>query len=340
MPLTEFEAQYPRICRCLRLAKATGRTGQAYLLVGDDAEFLEKFSLAWAQTAACLGQSADGTACGECQPCRLFQKQGYPECFVIRPQSKSRQITVDAMRQFDHDISLAALPGRLKVGIVVEAECLGDEAQNAFLKTLEEPPPGTMLLLLTANARRLLPTIRSRCQCMSLLRNRQDYSLALREGLFAILAGLRRQAGARVGLRAAAEISRLFGKLHDLAEKQAEEDRDQRWDNVEDTQIRKQLAEEQAARIEAEYVRLRDSLTDAMLAWFLQRLLIASSVSPELLPHPEMLDAAGDLLANPPSPWEAEQDIREVEEFMRCVKGYVEERLALDAMCLSITEKA
>jgi len=339
VPLTDFEAQYPRICQCLRQAKAAGRTGQAYLLIGDDADFLEKFSLAWAQTAACLGKSPDGKACGDCQPCQLFRKQAYPEFFVIRPQSKSRQITVDAMRQFDHDISLAVLPGRLKVGIVVEAECLGDEAQNAFLKTLEEPPPGTMLLLLTVNARRLLPTIKSRCQCMSLLRNRQDYGLALREGLFAILAGLRRQAGAKIGLRAAARISQLFGQLHDEAEKQAEADRDQRWDDIEDAQIKKQLAEEQEARIEAEYVRLRDSLIDAMLAWFLQRFLIASGMAAELLPHPEMLAAAGDLLENPPSPWEAEQDIREVEDFARCVKGYVEERLSLDAMCLSITEK-
>lgn len=339
MPLTEFEAQYPRICRSLRQAKAAGRTGQAYLLIGDDADFLEKFSLAWAQTAACLDASEDGQACGVCQPCQLFQKQAYPECFVIRPQSKSRLITVDAMRQFDHDISLAALPGRLKVGIVVEAECLGDEAQNAFLKTLEEPPRGTMLLLLTVNARRQLPTIRSRCQCISLLRNRQDYSLALQEGLFAILANLRRQAGAKVGLLAAAQISQLFGKLYDLAEKQAEAERDPRWDDVENAQLRKQLAEEQEARIAAEYVRLRDSLIDAMQAWFLQRFLIASGMAAELLPHPEILADAGDLLENPPSPWEAEQDIREVEEFARCVKSYVEERLALDAMCLSITEK-
>ena len=82
-----------------------------------------------------------------------------------------------------------------------------------------------------------------------------------------------------------------------------------------------------------------EQLIDAMLAWFLQRFLIASGMAVELLPHPEMLDAAKDMLENPPSPWEAEQDIREVEEFARCVKGYVEERLALDAMCLSITEK-
>ena len=126
----------------------------------------------------------------------------------------------------------------------------GDEAQNAFLKTLEEPPRGTMLLLLTVNARRLLPTIRSRCQCMSLLRNRQDYSLALQEGLFAILANLRRQAGAKVGLLAAAQISQLFGKLYDLAEKQAEAERDPRWDDVENAQLRKQLAEEQELELQ------------------------------------------------------------------------------------------
>ncbi len=336
MPLTEFEAQHGHICRCLQQAKAAGRTGQAYLLVGDEADFLERFALAWAQTAACLGKAADGKACGQCQPCQMFARKHYPECFVIRPQSKSRQITVDAMRQFDHDMSLAAQPNRLKVGIVVEAECLGEEAQNAFLKTLEEPPRGTMLLLLTVNQRRLLPTIRSRCQIISLLRNQQDYSVAIQEGLFQQLARLHRRAGVKAGLQVAAAISQLFAKLHKLAEEEASHGETDEWDNVDNAQIKKQLAEEKMARVESEYVRLRNTMLDAMLAWFMQRFLIACGMAESLLPHPEIIGECRQLLDNPPTPMEAERDIVEVEDFVRCLKSYVEERMALDAMCLSI----
>ncbi|NMA45299.1 MAG: hypothetical protein GX945_01935 [Lentisphaerae bacterium] len=339
MSFADFVERYPRLCHYLQQAKANDRRGQAYLLVGDTPELLEDFAMAWAQTAACTGGRSDGAACGSCQPCRLFQMKAYPECFVLRPQSKSRTITVDSMRQFDHDLVLAAAPGRLKVGIIVEAECLGTEAQNAFLKTLEEPPRQTMLLLLTVNSRQLLPTIRSRCQLLSLLCNRQDYGFAVEQGLFPILAALRRNAGASVAVRAAGKISAILAGLRAAAEAAAKTDDDPRWKNADDPKIKKQLEEEQAAKVEAEYIRYRENLLDAMQAWFLQRLLIANGADEQLLPHPEMLSASTELLQQRPDPWEAEQDVRTVEEFVRALRSNVEERLALDAMCLSITEK-
>ena len=204
MPLSDFKESFPLLCSRLEQAKRNGRTGQAYLFLGDDPVFLEKFALAWAQTAACTGDTPTGESCGHCHPCDLFQRNCYPECLFLRPQSKSRQITVEAMRQFEYDINLAATPGLLKIGIIVEAECLGEEAQNAFLKTLEEPPPNTLLLLLTVNSRKLLPTIRSRCQTISLLRNRQNYDLAAQKGLFTVLSKLKRGAGAGIGLKTSA----------------------------------------------------------------------------------------------------------------------------------------
>lgn len=339
MSFADFAERYPRLCQCLQQAKANDRSGQAYLLVGDTPGLLEDFAMAWAQTAACTGGRTDGAACGKCQPCRLFQMKAYPECFILRPQSKSRTITVDSMRQFDHDLSLAAAPGRLKVGIIVEAECMGAEAQNAFLKTLEEPPSHTMLLLLTVNSRQLLPTIRSRCQLLSLLRNRQVYAFAVEQGLFPVLAGLRRNAGASVAVRAASRISAILAGLHAAAEATAKTDDDPRWKDADDPKIKKQLEEEQTAKVEAEYIRCRENLLDAMQAWFLQRLIIANGADEQHLPHPEMVSAAPELLRQRPNPWEAEQDVRMVEEFVRALRGNVEERLALDAMCLSITEK-
>jgi len=98
MSFADFAERYPRLCQCLQQAKANDRSGQAYLLVGDTPGLLEDFAMAWAQTAACTGGRTDGAACGKCQPCRLFQMKAYPECFILRPQSKSRTITVDSMR--------------------------------------------------------------------------------------------------------------------------------------------------------------------------------------------------------------------------------------------------
>lgn len=339
MSWADFQTEYPLLCSRLQQAKLHDRTGQAYLLMGDSPEYLEDFARAWAQTAACQSPTPQGAACGHCPACTAFAHDAYTELQFLRPQSKSRLITVEAMHDFEHWIQLSAPPGQLKIGIIVEAECLGSEAQNAFLKTLEEPPPHTMLLLLTVNSRKLLPTIRSRCQILSLLRNRTSYALAEKKELFTFLAPLHRQAGAAVGLRGAAKISQLFASLHKEAEAMADTLRDRRWDTIDDPQLKKQLADELSARIEAEYVRMRDSLLDAIQAWYLQRLLVASGVRPELLPHQEMLPFMTDALAAPPPAEEADHDIQLAEDLASAIRGNVDERLTLDSFCLQVTAK-
>lgn len=91
---------------------------------------------------------------------------------ILRPRSKSRQISVDDIRDLEHTLQLAAPSGETKVGIIVDADRMNDKAQNAFLKTLEEPPNRTLLMLLTTKPQRLLPTILSRCFQANLLGGR------------------------------------------------------------------------------------------------------------------------------------------------------------------------
>lgn len=82
---------------------------------------------------------------------------------VVRPVMKSRRISVEEIRDLEHPLHLGSAAGTCKVGVIVDADRMSDNAANAFLKTLEEPPANTLLLLLTANPQRLLPTILSRC---------------------------------------------------------------------------------------------------------------------------------------------------------------------------------
>ncbi|MEM8953959.1 MAG: hypothetical protein AAGD22_07410 [Verrucomicrobiota bacterium] len=81
----------------------------------------------------------------------------------VQPVSKSRRITVKQMRDLESPLHLSAPAGKTKVGVVVEADRMGVEASNAFLKTLEEPPARSLLILLTVHPERLLDTILSRC---------------------------------------------------------------------------------------------------------------------------------------------------------------------------------
>ncbi len=82
---------------------------------------------------------------------------------IVRPQMKTRIIPVDAMRELEKAMYKTAAKGKYKVGVVIDADRLRVEAANAFLKTLEEPPNGSILFLLTAYPERLLSTILSRC---------------------------------------------------------------------------------------------------------------------------------------------------------------------------------
>ncbi|WP_193214865.1 DNA polymerase III subunit delta' C-terminal domain-containing protein [Luteolibacter marinus] len=88
---------------------------------------------------------------------------------VVRPQSKSRRIVVDAIRELEKGLYISSGPRTWKIGVICDADRMAAAAENAFLKTLEEPPPRTLLVLLTANPGGLLPTVLSRCVRLPLL---------------------------------------------------------------------------------------------------------------------------------------------------------------------------
>ena len=136
MSTTTWSSEFPQAAHALAKAKLHGRTGQAYLLIGDSTEQLERFALGWAQTAACTSPQPDGMPCGHCRNCTLLQDGNYSELVRLAPESKSRIIPVDAMHEFERKIILAVPEGMLKIGLIVEADCMKAEAANAFLKRL------------------------------------------------------------------------------------------------------------------------------------------------------------------------------------------------------------
>jgi DNA polymerase III subunit delta' len=130
------------------------RLGHAYLLTGGSEEAVD--SLAHQLATYILGGEAEG----------------HPDFYRVRPESKSRRITVEQMRDLEKSLYLKPFKAPCKVAIVSSAErmCLGQaEAANAFLKTLEEPPNGTLLLMCSVRPQLLLPTIISRCLRLDLL---------------------------------------------------------------------------------------------------------------------------------------------------------------------------
>lgn len=349
MRLAEFQAEFPGLCVRLRQVRLHRRWAHAYLFTGDDPAFLERFALAWAQTCACSTPLPDGDACEDCPACRAFAGRAYTEFFLIQPESKSRQIVVGdldkvrprGIRHFIHEIGFTADRGVLKVGVILEADRMNDQAQNAFLKTLEEPPRDTLLLLTSANPKKLLPTIRSRCQAVPLLRNRCGYETAREHGLFPILAGLQPQAGAAAAIRGAYGILRIFDALRQESEAEAEAagiDHALEELAAADKSVRKELEDQQKVAASAAFLRRRQEITDAIYVWFQQQFLLAAGTPPADLPHPEFFTAAGVVPgASPAGP--AETACRLTADLLRHLDGNVEERLAVEGWALSLCSR-
>lgn len=137
-------------------ALARERLGHSLLLHGDDLDTL----VVVAHGIADRLLNGDPAAAG--QPHR-FPAERHPDFFPLRPAGKMRQISAEATRELIGRTQVSATVGRRKVAVIYEADRMHPAAANIFLKTLEEPPGLTTLLLLTTRPYALLPTIRSRC---------------------------------------------------------------------------------------------------------------------------------------------------------------------------------
>ncbi len=105
-----------------------------------------------------------GAPCGQCQACRRVQARQHPDLMWVAPEESGRQIRIEQVRELGAELALTSHAGGYKVGILSPADALNRFAANALLKTLEEPQPRTLLVLVATQPSRLPPTILSRCQ--------------------------------------------------------------------------------------------------------------------------------------------------------------------------------
>jgi DNA polymerase-3 subunit delta' len=182
MPFSELQAQ-DRAAGALRAALRRGRLHHAYLLGGPEGVGKGTAARLLAQAANCEGapggERALDDACGQCGPCRKIAHGTHPDVFVLNEErvmakagrwepkggrTPSREIVVDQVRDLvDHRLSMRRFEGRRRVVIIDPADAMNVQAQNALLKTLEEPPDATTLVLVSSSPDALLPTIKSRC---------------------------------------------------------------------------------------------------------------------------------------------------------------------------------
>lgn len=146
----------------LQTALQQTNISHAYLFVGDVGSGKHTMAAAFAKALLCESPSPDGDSCGRCKSCLQAESKNHPDIHIISHEKFN--IRVDEIReQLNNDIQIKPYSSPYKVYIIPDAQRMNEQAQNALLKTLEEPPAYAVIILLCDNASSLLPTITSRC---------------------------------------------------------------------------------------------------------------------------------------------------------------------------------
>ena len=205
----------------VRRSLANGRLPHAYLVVGEPrGAGLELANRVCSLLLCDHGAGAADAPCGACKSCRSVANGTHPDVLAVEPEKKSRVISMDAMREtFLPWASKMSYLGGWKIGEILFADRLNESSANAILKTLEEPPPSTLFLLVTDKPEALLPTIVSRCHRLDLSVGRVPPAEPWRTRVGEILARPTNASMLRV-MATSARLCALFDEIKGLAEEQ------------------------------------------------------------------------------------------------------------------------
>jgi DNA polymerase-3 subunit delta' len=309
----------------LRRAHEQNRLGHAYLISGPPGSGKQ-------QLAADLASLVNGTSSGD-----VFSAKAR-EIFVARPESKSRRIVIEQIRGLEHALQMRAANGRRKVAIIFDADRLQPQAANAFLKTLEEPPKDSLLLLLSALPEALPETILSRCLAIPLAQVGQSRTSNEEKNLVKLLqqASHEQSWTIQFAYRLAQEFQRLLRTVREEVKRETDEALKQEQTRYKDATDGAWLEEREQyykARAESLYLQRRAGLIETLFAWWSDVLRSGNSVAQRSLSRAGEETAA---LASRFSTAEVLKRIRCLEELRDHLNRNIHEALAIEVAFLTI----
>src|SRR6202011_142359 len=268
----------------LRRAHENKRLAHAYLISGPTGSGKR-------EVAAELASIVNGTDVDD-----IFSNKAR-EIFVAEPESKSRRILIEQIRELEHGLQMRGGEGRQKVAIIAEADRLQPQAANAFLKTLEEPPGNSLLLLLSALPEALPDTIVSRCISIALAANGQQAELPERSELVDLLrsAARERNWGAQQAYRLSQGMQSLLGGIRERIKAENEEAleaEEARYRNSTDGAWLEDREDYYKALTESRYIQRRAELIEVLLEFWSDVLRACTKVSRSDLPAAKKETAA------------------------------------------------
>ena len=271
-----------RVVAWLRLALREHRIPHAYLFTGPQGVGKEATAWALAQALQCVRLEHD--ACGQCEPCHKVAADIHPDVIVLRVPEGRKRLLIGQVRKLQEGLVYKPFEGRHRVILIPEAELLTEEAANALLKTLEEPPDRTHIVLCSSQPWNLLDTIRSRCHQVRfapLVRSELSTRLVQEQGLGAdeawVLAGLAEGSTGRA-------LAMMQGEL--MAE------RKELLEAVRALSLGKPVA---LLQVSESWYTERDRVPerlDLLLSWYRDLLLLANGLGSDACIHGDLVDAS------------------------------------------------
>jgi DNA polymerase-3 subunit delta' len=260
------------------------------------------------------------------------------EVFVAQPESKSRRIVIEQIRDLEHVLQMRASAGRRKVAIISEADRLQPQAANAFLKTLEEPPKDSLLLLLSALPEALPDTILSRCIAIPLARNDDHKNKLEEEKLVKLLQQTAREQSWTIqyAYRLAQGFQRLLRVIREQIKAETDEAlkrEEARYKNSTDGVWLGEREEYYKALAESLYLQRRAGLIEILFTWWTDILRASSGVDRGDLPDARKETAA---LAKRFTTTEILRRVRCLEELRDQLGRNIQEALAIEVAFLGI----
>lgn len=257
--------RYERALELIERAGEKGRLAHAYLLMGPPGSGKERLA------ARMIEMANPG---GRLMPAEKIDELRSGFVSIVAPESKSRKISVESIREVEHTLQMAAPAGVTKFAVIRDADCMGDAASNAFLKTLEEPPPSSRVLLLTSRPEMLLETILSRCIRVPLAGSvvPETVSDDVREFLDLLAEqATKKRRGLSIGLMLTSAFSTLLKKEKDAVEKanaEAQKVESALYRNHTEGTYLKDREKYWEGVTASEYLQRRNRILEYLVIWF------------------------------------------------------------------------
>lgn len=345
----EYRLRFPELLASLERARAGGRFAHSFLVACPDFTMRRDFAVVLAELAGCRAAENGGAPDPDCDYCRRLEAGTYPEFHTLSPMGKMYFIKVgdrinpepntlrSFLQRFDFTATSAA---PRKIGVIYEADRMNEEAQNALLKTLEEPPPDTTLILCTGSPAALLPTTRSRCQLVNLTGVDCTFDFDGAPELFSALYDccFGKERDLVAAEKSALRIIEVASGLSAAAESAAESDYSAEIkvvEQMEDSAMLKRVETRRDDAAKGEYMRRRGYFVSAITAFCSQLFLLSRGAAFPDLPAPGVFD--GLRLPAVISVEQGDFVLKEAEDLEYTLRFNVNEEVALRSFAVNLT---